>query len=346
MNKHIKNIIDYSEGHLIGRNRKRFEKELRNNEELNYDYYLFKLINESMKGRLDLEEVRNDPALDNLAPVVENMITDYFQNSENYRGNQKFVKDSLISNVESEAELIEEISQIKKEIKEYNVDELAEKWVNEWNEKKENLKAKNPNTARNRDFITSSLKQENVLQDLEMSRETKIDKRKYMIRFVELSVAAVITAFALFKVLVPSDNLEKLYMAYYKPMGAFSSVTRNVNTNLSVKYAEAVEMYKQANYQTASTLFFNLMQQDSSAAAPRFFAGITQMELGNYSQAVDFLSGVTTLSGEYRKEAQWYLGLSYLKLRDRSKAIGCFEVLASSEGFYKDQARNLLRRLK
>jgi tetratricopeptide (TPR) repeat protein len=105
-------------------------------------------------------------------------------------------------------------------------------------------------------------------------------------------------------------------------------------------------MYKQGNYQTAAAGFFNLMQQDSSFTAPRFFAGITQMELGDYSQAVAFLSGVITHSVEYRKEAQWYLGLSYLKTGDSSKAIACFEVLAGSEGFYQDQARTLLRRLK
>ncbi|HUX95080.1 MAG TPA: tetratricopeptide repeat protein [Bacteroidales bacterium] len=345
MDKHIKNITAYLEGDLTGNDQKRFEKELQNNEELRNDYYLFKQINESMKARLDLEEVRNDPALNNLVPVVENLINDYCQNQEHYRWNKKFVKDSL-SKEKSDSELMEEISLIKKEIKEHKVNELVKTWVNEFNEKEEILKAKNPNTERNREFIARSLEPENLQSELNKCLKKESDKRNYLFRIIGLAAAAVITVFVMFKVLIPSDNPDKLYQAYYEPMRALSPVTRNVKTNLSGKYAETVDLYKKGNYQTAAAGFLDLMQQDSSFTDLRFFAGITQMELGNYSQAIAFLSGVTTLSGEYRIEAQWYLGLSYLKTGDSSKAIACFEVLAGSKGFYQDHARSLLRRLK
>jgi hypothetical protein len=46
------------------------------------------------------------------------------------------------------------------------------------------------------------------------------------------------------------------------------------------------------------------------------------------------------------KEAQWYLGLSYLKTGEKTKAIPYFEILSKSEGFYQNQAKKLLRRLK
>ncbi len=345
MNKHIRNILDRSDGYLVGNNRKRFEIELQNNEELRNDYCLFKQINESMKGRLDLEEVRKDPALDSLVPVVGNLIIDYNKNHENYLGYQKFINDSLV-NEESIRELTDEISYIKNEIKEYKVDKIAERWVTEWNEKKEIPEAKNSSTEKNREFITRSLEPDNIRSDPKTNLKKNSDKRKYLFRIIGLAAAASLAAIVMFKGLIPSDNPDKLYQEYYEPMSALSPVTRSVKTSLTGKYAEAVDLYKKGNYQSAAAGFLDLMQQDSVFAAPRFFAGITQMELGNYSQAIVFLSGVIALSGDYRLEAQWYLGLSYLKIGDSSKAIACFEILAGSEGFYQDRARILLRRLK
>ena len=216
MNRHIKKIAAYSEGDLTGNDRKRFEKELQVNEELRYDYYLFRQINESMKGRLDLEEVRNDPALANLGPVVENLITDYYQNPENYRGKKVFVSNSL-GKAGSDQELSDEINHIKKEIKEYKVDELAERWVDEWNEKDKSFETKNTVRKINRDFITRSLDQENDQPDLKMNRKKKSGYGKYMIRITGLAAAALVTVFVIIKALIPSSDPERLYKAFFEP---------------------------------------------------------------------------------------------------------------------------------
>jgi TolA-binding protein len=345
MNNHIKNIIAYSEGLLIGNNRKRFEKELQNNEELRYDYYLFKQINESMRGRLDLEEVRNDPDLNKMVPFVKELITDYYQNSENYRDRQHFITDCL-RKWETDEKLTDEISQIKKEIKEYKVNDLADDWVKQWNEKVKGIETKNPIRKKNRDFITRSFEPENTQSDLKMNRKKKFDKRKYMIRIIGLIAAALITVFVVIKALIPSSDPERLYKVYYEPFNVVSPVTRSRNTQISDQFVRAIEMYKQGKYQEASAGFFDIMQKDTSLIAPCFFGGITQMELGHYSKAITLLSDVIKQSQEYRKEAQWYLGLSYLKTGDKTKTIGCFENLAVSEGYYQVRAKKLLRLLK
>jgi tetratricopeptide (TPR) repeat protein len=345
MNNHIKNIIAYSEGHLIGNNRNRFEKELQNNEELSHDYYLFKRMNESMRGRVDLEEVRNDPDLNDMVPFVKELITNYYQNPENYRDKQHFVIDSLRKR-ETDVKLTEEISQIKKEILEYKVNELAENWVNKWNEKDKSIETENPVRKINRDFITRSLEPENAQSDLIMSRKKKNDKRKYMIRITGLAAAALITIFVVIKALIPSSDPEKLYKAYYEPFNIISPVTRSNNVQISNQFVQAIGMYKQGKYQEASAGFSDIIQKDASLTAPFFFGGITQMELGHYSSAITLLSEVIEQSQEYGKEAQWYLGLSYLKTSDKTKAIGYFENLAVSEGYYQTLAKKLLRRLK
>jgi tetratricopeptide (TPR) repeat protein len=73
---------------------------------------------------------------------------------------------------------------------------------------------------------------------------------------------------------------------------------------------------------------------------------MSQLALQNYSQTIDLLTGVANGHGEYGKEAEWYLGLSYLKTGNKAKAIDCFEYLVKSNGFYRERAENILYRLK
>ena len=74
--------------------------------------------------------------------------------------------------------------------------------------------------------------------------------------------------------------------------------------------------------------------------------GLSELALENYPQAVNLLSGVANNTGEYAKEAKWYLGLAWLKTGNKEKAVECFEFLAGSDGFYRDRSEKILRRLK
>ena len=100
-------------------------------------------------------------------------------------------------------------------------------------------------------------------------------------------------------------------------------------------YASAIESYKLGDYQRAATGFSEAVLRDSSFISPRFFMGLTYLALENYNQAINLLSGVVNDSGEYGKEARWYLGLAYLKTGNKAKAAECFKLLAQSTGFYR-----------
>jgi hypothetical protein len=109
---------------------------------------------------------------------------------------------------------------------------------------------------------------------------------------------------------------------------------------------EGILFYKSGEYQSALLKFNDVIAGDSSLIAPGFFAGLTQIELGNFSDAVSMLSKVSARSSEYKYEAKWYLGLSYLKAGDKSNAISCFEFLSENSEFYMERARKILRSLK
>lgn len=347
MTNNIKYIIDYSEGRVRKREQRKLEKELHMDEKLFQENIAFNQFNKYMRAKFDLEDVRNDPALAKIEPHIKEILLDYNIKQEKCQKHWKFIKDSLNESSTLDRDLADEIEQIKDEIIKHEIDQISGKWVSDWNDRNHSDEILNEDTREIRDYITASLEYES--KNSEPPTENKRLSNREGLRVIYISllvIAAMIASFCVLKVLIPSNNTENLYNRFYEPMGAFSPVTRNINTDLIAKFTEAVTMYKYGDYQAAATGFSDLIQQDSSSTVFQFFAGLTQMEVGNYSRASVLLSSVTDLSSDYQKDAQWYLGLSFLKMGEKAKAITCFEVLAESEGFYKKKARNLLRRLK
>jgi TolA-binding protein len=166
------------------------------------------------------------------------------------------------------------------------------------------------------------------------------------IRYTSLLAAALIGAFILIRTLLPSGNPDKIFDSYYKPFDAISAITRSMNNNGTDIYSLAIGSYKAGDYDRAAREFSEIILKDPTVISPRFFMGLTQLALKNYDQTINLLSGVIKDSGEYSKEAKWYLGLSYLKSGNKTKAVECFEYLAKSTGFYSERSEAILRRLK
>lgn len=347
MTNKIKYIIDYSERRLKRSEQRKFEKELHMDEKLFQENIAFNQFNKYMRAKFDLEDVRNDTVLYEIEPHIKETVLDYNTKTEKSRKNRNFIKNSLDESSGLDRSLTEEIEQIKDEINEHEIDQISEKWVTEWNDRNHSDEILNEDMRGIKDYIKESL--EDKFKNSGKATEIKrLSNRKgvHIIRISLLASAAVIASLFVLKVLIPSNNTEKLYNSFYEPMNAFSPVTRNISADLMPRFTEAVAMYKYGEYQAAASGFSDLIQQDSSSTVIQFYAGLTQMEVGNYSRASVLLSSVADLSSDYQKDARWYLGLSLLKTGEKEKAISCFEVLAESEGFYQKKARNLLRRLK
>ena len=347
MADNVEYIINYTEGNLSRRKMLKFERELQTNKELREDYRLFIQINEYMRGKSDLDEVVNDPDRMEIEQFVNDAVSDYQRNPDRYNENRKFVEESLFERV-SKNDLQEEINQIKKEINDNNINDISQQLVSEYLDKK-NSNNKNPDVDEIRNYIQQSLKSpKNDKVELKAVHSRKKDFRNSkMIRIISLSAAAILIAgLVLIKILIPDNSPEKLYASFYKTYNLKSQVTRGNNSDISNQYELAVNSYNQGKYDLASPLFSSLIQQDSSNLTFSFFLGITELELGNYKNAISFLSKSLSKPQEFSKEAQWYLGLSYLKSGEKEKAIPYFEILSKSEGYYQNQAENLLRRLK
>jgi TolA-binding protein len=336
--------INGKEGEVIGyRTRNGFENDLPAD---SYDSALFETIGDYMKGQFDLEDVQNDPALSDTKEIVNEMISGYNKNISENKENEKFIRE-IFSMEGSETDLTDEIKFIKQEIDNNNLNDITSEWVKEWHEKKLKTGLSDPKMKEIHDFITGAINRPASEPEKNMNEGKKNNlKRSFFVRYAALSAAALIGAFIVIRTLLPSSDPDKLFNSYYKPFNAISPATRSMSSNEPDGYSSAIESYKTGQYSTAAIGFANVLHNSPSVASTQFFLGLSQLALGNYDQAINQLSGIVNDSGEYGKEARWYLGLAYLKTADKQKALECFEYLAKSDGFYRAPSEKILRRLK
>jgi TolA-binding protein len=288
------------------------------------DNELFSEIGTYMKARFDIEDVKNDPFFTSARDSVKEMISDYNRTiSENRKTkeNGDFIRNSIEKTDEKEIKDPKdkrEINEIIIEKGRSDISILTADWVREWHRKKQMEVVPDPKAEERMEFISASLKSEpaEIVEEIKVVRKKRIGRTLY-IRYISLSAAAIIGAVILIGTLLPSSDPDKLFNSYYTTFDAISPVTRG-GSDIT----------------------------EASTTLPLFFTGLASIEQGNFSEAIRALSLVASDSGEYVKEAQWYLGLAYLKTGDKVKAAECFGKLAASPGFYSDPSKKLLRRLK
>ena len=313
----------------------------------NDDSVLFENIGEYIKGRLDLEDVKNDPALPTTMETVKEMVSDYNRNKFTAnKDNEKFVR-QIFSDSESTMKLNNEITIIKQEIDDKNLNLITSEWVKEWHEKKQKLGSPDPKSEERRNFIIESINSSLDDKEKNVSNGRRISlSRSLFVKYIAISAAALIGAFMIIRTLLPSSDPQELFNTYYKPFDAVSPVTRSLNNTENDNFSAAISNYKTANYAEASAGFTTIVSRDPSFISAQFYLGLAQLALNNYDESIQHLSIAIKNSGEYSKEAQWYLGLTYLKKGEKDKASACFQYLTISNGFYKDRAGIILRRLK
>jgi len=310
------------------------------------DSALFEKIGYYMKGNLDMEEVKNDPALSTTMNNVNEMISDYKKKISGNNENEKFIK-QIFSESESENELNNEIKYIKQEIDEKNLNLLTSEWVKEWHAKKQKIGTIDQKSDEISNFIIEAINSHDTEPvKIKCEGNKNSSRQNLFVKYISLSAAALIGGFILIKTLLPSSDPDKLFDSYYKPFDAVSPVTRSINNKTKDDYSTAISNYKTGNYQVAAAGFEEVVEKDPSAESARFFLALSMLAMEDYNQSVNLLSGIANSPGEYGKEAKWYLGLSYLKTGNRQKAAECFEFLTKSDGFYKDRSEKILRRLK
>lgn len=136
---------------------------------------------------------------------------------------------------------------------------------------------------------------------------------------------------------------EQLFNMYYKS-GESVGITRSGNANM----VEALMSYHQGDFQKASQLFQELLENDPYNMALKYYNGIANMETENYSLSIsEFQDIIADNNNLYIEYAQWYLGLAYLVRGDEEEAKAEFGNIAGNEShYYNEEAKSILEKLE
>jgi TolA-binding protein len=298
------------------------------------DTALFVLAGELLKAGFDIEDVLDDPAYAYASELTAGIVSEYKDKGCDPERVQ-FISDSL-AEARYTRGIRHEISDIEQEIREKDIDKIAAGWVeNHLSDRQKGIK--DPKKEEIRSFISGSL------SGIEEKKPAL--RRSLVARYALLAAASIAGIFFLYRSLVPSSDPDSLYKSYYAPFEAVSAVTRGTAGQEAESFSDALECYKNGDFTCADKGFAGAFISDSSNIGIRFYLGLTKMALADYSRAIGLLEGVVKSNAIFREEAEWYLGLAYVKTGNKAGARSCFRDLEQSDYFGK-RSETILRRLK
>ncbi|MCX6221858.1 MAG: hypothetical protein NTZ69_12825 [Bacteroidia bacterium] len=162
------------------------------------------------------------------------------------------------------------------------------------------------------------------------------------------AAASVIVLMVVFTSLMRSKNYssQQLYANYYQPYKSGESVSRSASGSYSCLNT-ALREISQGKYQEALKSMSVVPIKEKDGYSINFYSGVAYQELGEYKQAIGSFSEVVHHGDNLLVEqSEWYIGLCYLRVDERQKALEQFRLIASRKGFYGEQSSKLLKQLE
>lgn len=179
--------------------------------------------------------------------------------------------------------------------------------------------------------------------------EKKEEEQSALAKINSPKVFTMITAIALLFGFVFYDTTkdyasEDILSEYYEPVNAVENFRAFSDADQQI--SEAISLYEEKAYASAIKLFEEVLLEDPDMIGVNLYSGISYMELENYSSANDrFQKIIAQDPNPFVESATWYLGMCYLYTDEKDKAKSTFELLVHKDGYYKKEAKKILRRL-
>lgn len=176
--------------------------------------------------------------------------------------------------------------------------------------------------------------------------------RRRMLRYAAVATVVVLTGTSVW---LPNRKLsnEQIFNQYYKVTNtAGSAVTRSSGGTSDPTYQAAVTEFQNGHFDSAISYFLDFTSEQEGIdegiqigvemMLGHSYAGNEQYtEAGkSYKNVVDHNDNL------YIEDANWLLGLCYLKTEETDKARARLEMIAASDSRYSKKAANALRRMK
>ena len=145
------------------------------------------------------------------------------------------------------------------------------------------------------------------------------------------------------------DQNQDLYATYYEPFPV-EDTTRGEDTQ---DFAEVLTAYSKGEYQKILPQLqqiVNTKETDSFGSLSSvnqfsLYLGNSYINTNQEKKAIPVFESIAK-SSKYYENAQWYLALTYLKLKDKKQVISILKELVEYNGVYKDKSIKLLEELQ
>ena len=166
--------------------------------------------------------------------------------------------------------------------------------------------------------------------------------RPYQIAAAASVILLLATIFLVFLLQRKPSN-ERLFSNYYNSEQPLR-VTRGSDTDLM----EALRLFQNKDFIHAVEHFDLILQGDPDNSAVRFYQSICHIETDQFGKAIINLSEIARNNNSlYRRSAEWYLALCYLKIGETERAVDLFRHIADDKIHdYQEDAAQILRELK
>jgi len=331
MNNYNDIILKYHSDEMNSSEREEFRHFMRHNEQLRNEFVFQEKLDKVMKQSLLLEAIENDPDLIDAEILARKDIGTYL--------NMDKLKDGKndIDEEEKEVESQKKLAKAEVEMVLSGIDDISEVWVR--------------NFEKNKSTIGSTVAAQRVVEYIKKSEPfispvVSVSKfRRLMTKKVifQLAAAVLVISMLLFKTLTPSYSGNSVYEKYYEPLDANSFRLRGNSREVGGKLQEGIDYYLSRDYTNAELAFNELRKMNENLQEVLLFSGLNEMGKGNFPAAIKLLNDLLSADDQFVPEAQWYLGLCYIKTGEVQKAHSLMETLSETEGIYKKKAQLILQ---
>jgi tetratricopeptide (TPR) repeat protein len=246
--------------------------------------------------------------MENKFEIIERYINDELTKSE-----LKVFEDQISNNPELEKEI-----RLHKEIDNFLYDK-------ETNELREQLQAIHKKTVKKQN------------SEIVFQRKRRI--------FAAAAVLLFLIGFGGIILLVTKPLTKKEIYKKYSQAYDISMINRSDSTGI---LEEAMSKYQMKEYEQALKLFDKAIEKEVDISSwVNLCIGISYTETDNCEKAVFYFNKIIeSMDPLYTQQAQWYLGLSYLKANKTAKAEEIFKKISADKTHYKnEQASTIVEQL-
>ncbi len=310
-------IDSYINGELTGKNLEEFEQELEVNSSLQREVR----IHNELESALDEVDVTN----------LRDQLSQLMETETSWNVSEQDIEDFIEGNLEGER-----LDEFKAEL-EINTDLKAEVSL------RKNVDA----SVGEADIMSLRDSLAQTRQDV-VSREIKSlvpDTDSGVMQWWKIGAAVIVLLLA-FGGLLKNEisSTGQLYDSYYQSPDW--SAQRSVSSDVSY-LQEANTYYVAGEYEKAVSLYNDAISKTNEKYVYHFYKGASLQNMEKFEQAIpEYTKVISQGDNIFIEEAEWYKSLCYIKMGEREKAKDQLLAIIERKGFYKDDAKAVIRKLK